>query len=226
MCASYGLGGGSYSENLQFGLDPMDTHEGRAIIDEWMREQKGKAAITGRNAVNLNPVIRADASGSRSIDLAWWWLWLDGSGPVKFSAFNSRDDKLLRSWRKPFQNRALLPATWYVEKGVRFELSSGAAFGIAAITSTVTDDATGKKLTTYSMLTRDAVGEAAHIWHRMPLVLPREAHDEWLDPTRPGDQSLLESARHSSDDFSASLRGIGAQPAANKGQSPVSPTLF
>lgn len=226
MCASYGLGGGPYSEHPLFGLDPMDAHEGRAIVDEWLREQKGKAAITGRNAVNLNPIIRADASGDRSIDLAWWWIWLDGSGPVKFSAFNSRDDRLLRSWRKPFQSRALLPAAWYVEKGVRFGLSSGEAFGIAAITSTVTDDATGEKLTTYSMVTRDAIGDAALVWHRMPLVLPREAHDEWLNPARQGDSSLLEAVRHASDDFSASLRGIGALPAASGGQSPTAPTLF
>lgn len=219
MCASYGLGGGPVSGGARFGLDPMDTHEGRAIIDEWMREQSGKAAITGRKAVNLNPIIRADSGGVRSITPAWWWVWLDGSGPVTFSAFNSRDDKLLRSWRKPFQTRALLPATWYVEKGVRFTLPGEEAFGIAAITSTVTNDATGEQLVTYSMVTRHAVGEAASVWHRMPLVLPREAHDEWLDPTRPGDADLVSGAQHASLHISTTLTA-GDAPGFS------SPTLF
>lgn len=198
MCASYGLGGGPYVDGVSFGLDPMDTREGKAVIDEWMRARSGHASITGRNAVNLNPIIRADAEGSRGIDLAWWWIWLDGSGPVKFSAFNSRDDKLLRSWHKPFQTRALLPATWYVEKGVHFGMPGGEAFGIAALTTTVRNAQTGDSLITYSMVTRESIGEAAETWHRMPLVLPRSMHDEWLDPTRPGDAELVAKAQHAS----------------------------
>lgn len=188
-----------------FGLDPMDTREGRAIVDEWMSSRSGKAAITGRIAVNLNPIIRVSEDGARSIDLAWWWIWLDGSGPVKFSAFNSRDDKLMRSWKKPFQTRALLPATWYIEKGVRFRLPEDEAFGIAALTSTVRNAQTGEELITYSMVTRDAVGEAAETWSRMPLVLPREMHDEWLDPARSGDAELVSKVKLASGAISAAM---------------------
>lgn len=212
MCASYGLGGGPYSEDQDLGIEPLDTREGRAALDQWLAERHGRAAITGKNARNLNPIILADAGGDRSLEFAWWWLWLDGSGPVRFSAFNSRDDKLMSSWRAPFQKRALLPATWYVEKKVRFGLPAGETFGIAALTSTVVDEATGAELVTYSMVTRDAVGKAAETWPRMPLVLPRELHDEWLDPDRPGDADLVAQIQHASAEISAEMTAGGERP--------------
>jgi len=204
MCASYGLGGGPY---LGGDVPPdsiLDTRENRGVLDEWMRDRKGDAKITGKNARNLNPIIR-DLGNGRRFDLAWWWLWYDASGPVKFSAFNSRDDKLLRSWKKPFQSRALLPATWYVEKKVRFGLPDGEVFGIAALTNTITQD-DGTELITYSMVTREAPAgsEAADAWNRMPLILPVEMHDEWLSD-RPGDESLVAEIQHASVEISEAM---------------------
>ncbi|MEV8338823.1 SOS response-associated peptidase family protein [Leucobacter sp. NPDC077196] len=199
MCASYGLGG-----SLPLDLEPLSETEHATLIDAWLEQRSGNAKITGKNARNLNPVITADATGARHVQLAWWWLWLDASGPVKFSAFNSRDDRLLRSWKRPFQHRAILPANWYVEKQGRFHLPGDEAFGIAALTSTVTLE-DGSELISYSMVTRDAVGEAAEVWPRMPLVLPREMHDEWLDPERAGDAALVAEAQHASDGISRAL---------------------
>lgn len=205
MCAGYGIGGGQFAPDHKFGIEPMDTHEGRALLDEWLVAHNGKANITGARALNLNPLIRGGAGGSRKLELGWWWLWLNGAGPVKFSAFNSRDDKLTRSWARPFQQRALLPATWYVEKKVRFGLPDDEAFGIAAVTNTVTDANTGATRITYSMVTRDAVGEAADTWHRMPMVLPASLHDEWLDPGRQGDEDLVSTARIGSEEISRAM---------------------
>lgn len=203
MCASTGLGGGD-GRALPYDLPPMSDPENQLLIREWIREQGGNAKITGRLALNLNPIIRSGTDGERELLLAWWWLWLDGTGPVKFSAFNSRDDKLMRSWKRPFQTRALIPATWYIEKKGRFHLPGDEVFGIAAVTNTVTRE-DGTELTTYSMVTRDAVGEAANFWHRMPLVLPREMHDEWLNPARVGDAKLVAEAQLASEELSRTL---------------------
>lgn len=204
MCASYGLGGGP-AGNYPPDLAPMSEPASQALLSAWMEQRKGSAKITGRNALNLNPIIRATDDG-REMLLAWWWLWLDSSGPVKFSAFNSRDDRLLRSWKRPFQHRALLPATWYVEKKGKFHLPDNDVFGIAALTNTVTRD-DGSELVTYSMVTRDAPAgsEAADYWGRMPLVLPRDMHDEWLDPARPGDAELVAQVQHASEEISHEL---------------------
>lgn len=226
MCATYGLGGGLGGgvpgATMPYGLEPLDERDSQALLREWMQERDGQAKITGKNARNLNPVIRVGAEsgaesgggessgGDRELALGWWSIWLDGSGPVKFTSFNARDDKLMRSWRKPFQQRALLPATWYIEGKKRWALPDGQLFAIAAITSTVVEEATGEPRLSYSMVTRSGVGEASSVISqrgdsRMPLVLPAEMHDDWLDPARPGDADLVAEVQIGSDEVSRAL---------------------
>ena len=232
MCASTGLKHGGNS----IGVDgepfsPLDERETAAEVAAWWEQQNGQMKITGNRARNLNPIIRSRRSESdshgghgegsaRELVFAWWWIWRSGSGPVKFSAFNSRSDRLTQSWSREFQHRAIIPASWYVEKGVRFEHSTGETFGIAALTSTVTEP-DGNELVTYSLVTRDAVGEAAEVHDRMPLVLPPEQHDAWLDNTRIGDQRLAEAAVSWSGEISLAMQ---ASPQRETGSSAV--TLF
>lgn len=205
MCATYGLGGGPYpvdDQDFRFDLPPLDDRENASALVEWMRENDHTARITGVNARNLNPLIIIE-SGRRHLEFAWWWLHL-GNKPARFSAFNSRDDALIRRWRSPFQHRALIPATWYVEKGQTFGLD-GDVFAIAAITTTA-EQPDGSRLLTYSMVTRDAVGNARNTHPRMPLVLPPESHDEWLDPNRPGDLDLVSEMVSDSQELSTSIK--------------------
>ncbi|MCM6775705.1 SOS response-associated peptidase [Nocardia sp. CDC159] len=44
-----------------------------------------------------------------------------------------------------------------------------------------------------TILTTDAIGELAKIHDRMPLPMPREHWDAWLDPTHPAPAELLET---------------------------------
>ncbi|WP_420100167.1 SOS response-associated peptidase family protein [Corynebacterium sp.] len=200
MCASYGL-----DPLSTYGLEPLDERENRNVLERWIEQRGGNAKITGKKARNLNPLITAP-DGERRLDLAWWWLHLGGK-PAEFSAFNARDDKLLSSrvWKGPFrQYRALAPATWYVEKGRTFALPDGETFGIASITTTAqTDDG---DMLTYALVTRDAVDEAATVHPRMPLILPRELHDDWLNPDIPGDGDLLAEAIAASEQVSRQVR--------------------
>ncbi|GAB2554827.1 SOS response-associated peptidase family protein [Leucobacter ruminantium] len=224
MCAIYGASGGPHGLGLTFDLPPMHEPDSRALVERWAREQRGRARITGRKARNLNPLIHV-RGGARSVELGWWWLHVAGA-PAPYSAFNSRDDALLRSWREPFQRRALLPARWYVEKGRTFALPGDELFGIAAIVTPVPGERGGGidgegELLSYSMVTRDAVAAAAEADPRMPLVLPREFHDEWLDPDRVGDAELISRARFASEGIGAALRIIDV---AGEGSMP--PTLF
>lgn len=115
----------------------MDERENRLLLEKWIERRGGNAKITGKKAVNLNPLITADESGDLALNLAWWWIHV-GNEPATFSAFNARNDRLLQSrvWKGPCrEHRALAPATWYVEKGCRFALPGGKAFGIASITT-------------------------------------------------------------------------------------------
>lgn len=62
---------------------------------------------------------------------------------------------------------------------------------------------------TYALVTRDAVAQAATVHPRMPLVLPWELHDEWLDPTLAGDGELLAEALSASEELSRSMEIVG-----------------
>lgn len=147
-------------------------------------------------------------AGERLLEQGWWWLHVGGR-PAKFSAFNSRDDALTRRWKLAFQRRALLPATSYEEGGKRWQLPDGRAFLIAAITAPRLED-DGSETISYSMVTRAGIGEASTVLSsrgesRMPLVLPAELHDEWLDPDRPGDDELASLVQRGSDEISREL---------------------
>lgn len=208
MCASTGLKHGGFGVGIDGKpFSPLDEREIAEEISTWWDSNNGQMKITGKNARNLNPIIRA-ASGGRELTFAWWWIWPTSAGPAKYSAFNARDDNLTgRAWSKPFQHRALIPASWYVEKGVRFAHPTGETLGIAAITNTVTD-VDGSDLVTYSMVTREAVGEASGTWNRMPLVLPPDAHDAWLDPERAGTREFADESVARSEELSRSLISV------------------
>ncbi|MCJ7858954.1 SOS response-associated peptidase family protein [Corynebacterium kalidii] len=183
----------------------MDERENRLLLEQWIERRGGNAKITGKKALNLNPLITADESGHRELHLAWWWVHV-GNEPATFSAFNARDDKLLSSrvWKTPFrEHRALAPATWYVEKGKKFALPGGEAFGIASITTTAYRG--DEKMLTYALVTRDAVEAAATVHPRMPLVLPAKLHDDWLDTELTGDGDLLAEALTASEELSRSM---------------------
>lgn len=213
MCASTGLRHGGTAIGVDGNpFDPLDDRPIAAEISHWWEERDGVMKITGRNARNLNPIIRA-GDGGRELEFAWWWIWPTSAGPAKYSAFNARDDNLTgRAWSRPFQQRALVPATWYVEKGVDFMHPSEQTFGIAAITTTV-EDPSGGQLTTYALVTRAAVGEAKSVHDRMPLILPPDRHDAWLDPERRGDLTLAHDAVGWSEEISHVMTAASA-PAA------------
>ncbi|UQV53748.1 SOS response-associated peptidase family protein [Corynebacterium pseudodiphtheriticum] len=211
MCATYGLEPTMELPNYE----PLFQPESQQLLEQWMDQRSGTAKITGRKARNLNPLITAKANtdsndtapeGKRQLDLAWWWLHL-GNEPAQFSAFNARDDKLLHSrvWKKPFaQHRGLAPAHWYIEKGQRFELPNTQGYAIATITAP--SHHPDGDLLSYALVTRYAVAEAATVHPRMPLLLPEELHDDWLDPQLEGDEELLAEALAASESLSRQVR--------------------
>lgn len=129
MCSSYGAGGPDFP--LPDDVVIMDDMNVDAEVRAWAARGSGRAKITGPRALNFNPIIRGL---EHDVELAWWWLWRGGA-KAKFSAFNSREDALTRSWKAPFQRRALLPASWYDEGGMTWALPGGQPFMIAAITA-------------------------------------------------------------------------------------------
>ncbi len=241
MCGSYGIraveeiGARLTGSRVRFSASAAGGAEGAGragdALTAWSAAHRGRARITGRLARNLNPVIHAPG-GERELSLGWWWLHVAGR-PAEYSAFNSRDDKLLRSWREPFQRRALLPADWYLEQKRLFGLPDQGPFAIAAITAPVAPDEDGT-LVSYSMVTRDAVGAPRRTHPRMPLILPADMHEEWLDPRRVGDAGLVARALAASEELSHAVLPLDGDAAAGilgpdrtqDPPEPAQPTLF
>lgn len=196
MCASYGLK--ISPDDLHYAFAPLDERTASAEIAAWLEEFRDQPAKpTGVHARNLNPVVRErerDGVRVRSIELAWWKLWVRGE-PAKFPAINARVEGIVGSsaWGGPFaKRRVLVPATEYHEKGHRFTLPEGlfAFAGLSAISKTPE----GEWMVSYAIVTQPASAHIAAIHDRMPLVLPAEMYEEWLDPMRPGDAALVDEA--------------------------------
>jgi putative SOS response-associated peptidase YedK len=202
MCASYGLQ--VEAADIHYGFAVIDDKVQSAALEGWLEEFRHEPAKpTGVHRRNLNPIVRERVSAGRdgagehrrTVDLAWWKLWVRGE-PAKFPAINARVEGLVGSgaWSGPLKSRrGLVPATEYYEKGHRFALPDEpkglfAFAGLWNVTKTPDDE----WMVSYAIVTQPAPPHVASIHDRMPLIVPRELYDEWLDPTRVGDQELLD----------------------------------
>jgi putative SOS response-associated peptidase YedK len=199
MCASYGLQ--VEAADIHYGFSVIDDKVATVALEGWLEEFRDEPAKpTGVHRRNLNPLIRErDKEGERrrTVDLAWWKLWIRGE-PAKFPAINARVEGLVGSgaWSGPLKSRrALVPATEYHEKGHRFALPDEpkGLFAFAGLWN-VTKTPDEEWMVSYTIVTQPASPHIAAIHDRMPLILPRTLYDEWLDPTRVGDQELLDEA--------------------------------
>jgi putative SOS response-associated peptidase YedK len=203
VCASYGLQ--VEAADIHYGFSVIDELASTTALEGWLEEFRDEPVKpTGVHRRNLNPIVRErekDGERLRTVDLAWWKLWVRGE-PAKFPAINARVEGLVGSgaWSGPLKSRrGLVPATEYYEKGHRFALPDEpkGLFAFAGLWN-VTKTPEGEWMVSYTIVTQPAARQIASIHDRMPLILPRDLYDEWLDPTRVGDQELLDEARAAS----------------------------
>lgn len=162
------------------------------------------AAVVSRHA-------QPDDEPTRRIRLMRWGLvppWTkpgpDGApaagGPL---LINARADKVTTSpaYRSAAQHRrCLVPMDGYYEwrppssaspKTPFYLHRDGAMLFAAGLWSVWRPDRRFDPLLSVTIITTEAVGELATIHHRMPLLLPENRWDRWLDPDAPVDTALL-----------------------------------
>ena len=193
MCASYGLDprAGDFKHFARAGDEVMVES-----IQQWA-EKNAREVVkpTGVNMRNLNPIIREhahDGAVERRAELAWWKLWVGGA-PAKFPAINARVESLMGSgaWSGPLKaRRALVPVTEYFEKGRSFAFG-GQSFALAGIYNVAKFE--DNWMLSYAIITQPAAPHVAEIHDRMPLIVPADLYDDWLDPALVGDQGLLDA---------------------------------
>jgi len=203
MCASYGL------EIRGTGLETSDERLATEDLVEWMERNAGATIRpTGRTARNFNPIVTPDG-----VEESWWGLWVGGA-PGKFSTINARSERLTQGlWKRPFaQGRVLVPASQYFEyrdEGGRrkqryaFAMPDGRLFAFAGVAAPIQGE--GLPRSSYAIVTRTPTPRAAEIHDRMPLILPADFYDAWLDPARAGDEALVAEALAVSEELSEEL---------------------
>jgi putative SOS response-associated peptidase YedK len=143
----------------------------------------------------------SDATHVRNLETASWGLiapWQKNFAEARASqshAINARRESIHEkpTFRDAFRtSRCLIPATGYYEWATSlgkyppkqpFYISSesGAPLSIAGIWSTWKSEK-GEFIQSASIITREAVDELATIHSRMPVFMPRDRWDEWLNP--------------------------------------------
>jgi len=143
--------------------------------------------------------------GQRALRLGRWWMiphfW---SKPLKAlpAAFNARAEDVAEKpfWRRAFQQyRCLVPATGWrefkpegkVKQPYQFRLERR-LFAFAGLWSRwVSPD--GEVVESFAVITTPPSPQAAVFHDRMPLVLPPELYDGWLDPAADAQPLLLDA---------------------------------
>lgn len=187
MCGRYDLGGGQESdEELEEIIALLNRRPENAAM-----KQSGEVF-----PADIVPVI-ANSRRMRVRPFAMQWGYRLAGGK---RVINARSET---AWQKPlFQDgiqnrRCLIPAVWYYEwerhdaQKIRHAIrphGSGLLYMAGIYRS---DEAQGRA--TFAILTREAAPEIAFIHPRMPVMLPREAAQDWLNPRYKAEE-LLASA--------------------------------
>jgi putative SOS response-associated peptidase YedK len=139
-------------------------------------------------------IVTRTREGRRAVRLARWWLiprFWNKSLKALPASFNARSDEIENKpfWRDAFRSsRCLVPATGWREfagkPGTKqpYHFHFGhRPFAFAGLWSTWIAGS-GEVVDSFAIVTTAASGAAAAVHDRMPLVLPAESHDAWLDP--------------------------------------------
>jgi putative SOS response-associated peptidase YedK len=162
----------------------IDNSEFRSIISE---VEKSIAIRSGEiYPTNIAPVL--SPSGTMTA-MRWGFPKFDGKGEIINARSETAAEKNM--FRRPFiEGRCLIPASWYFEwekrgtKKVKYAFANVNKDPLWLAGLSKTDFNTG--ISYYVVLTRPAWSEISFIHDRMPVILPKESHDDWLfghDPT-------------------------------------------
>ena len=174
------------------GYDDMIEVLSRSSLTAKFIETHGRPLVTTGEVrpSDIVPVIAPDSHGTRSFFPMQWGF---RNPDHDFTVFNARCETagtkptFSEAWKS---HRCIIPASYYFEwehiKSTDGKVKTGAKYTIQP----AGDDMTWlcglyrmeDSLPHFVVLTRDPVGELAAIHDRMPLMMPRDMIDAWIDP--------------------------------------------
>jgi putative SOS response-associated peptidase YedK len=179
MCGTYG-----------FSIDDAKDVYSRFEIEKAFMEVQKRYKITPGQ---VNPVVTRHSPNS--LEPMFWGLipYFAKDSKFDFNTINARAERVADapSYRKPFRNqRCIIPMTHFYEpdKSVKpsipwlFKLKDQEMFGVAGLYDIWKDPRDGKEITSYTLITTEANEIVGRVHHRMPVILPKEDEDAWLNP--------------------------------------------
>ena len=141
--------------------------------------------------------VRADAEGHRTLAMLYWGLvpsWARERS-IGQRMNNARGETLAEkpSFRNAWRRRRCLVLAdgWYewqrvgsIKQPYFFHFADADPFGMAGLWESWRDPDSGEPLESCCIVTTAARGVAAPVHDRMPVIVPRERHEAWLDPRR------------------------------------------
>ena len=161
-------------------------------------EKREQLSVTFSGEVSPGMAVPAIAN-DRACRLAGfamsWGLPKPGGGPGLVINARSETAPAKRLFAEACdRHRCLLPASWYFEWGPaddkRKRALRPAGEECCLLAGLYARPSRPGELARYAVLTRQAVGVSGRIHDRMPVVVPLERMDGWLDLARPYDQAL------------------------------------
>lgn len=192
----------------RFYVEP-DTEEIREIIAEVQRSQLSGKFIRAGSAIltfgeirptNVVPVIASRKDGKKAAFPMKWGFQIPGRSLLVNARVETASEKptFKEAWEK---HRCIIPASWYYEWehiiGNSGQKKVGDKYMIQPKGSSMTWIAglyrMEDNLPVFTVLTKEPTAELRRIHDRMPLLLPKSAINEWIDP-RSNPKGLLQYA--------------------------------
>ena len=152
---------------------------------------------------DIVPVIRRAEAGRELATLRWGLVpfW---AKDLKIGAkmINAKAETVAEkpAFRDPFKRRRCLVLAdgfyeWKTIDGKKqpflFRLKSGGLFAFAGLWAVWKDKESEERVESFTIITTEPNALTAPIHNRMPVILPADAYDLWLDPEAADGQSLL-----------------------------------
>lgn len=192
MCGRYAQGQGIDDIVEQFQLD--DSLIDHSLPINW------NIAPTNEIYIVRNLAVENKSLEKRVLDTCSWGMigpWIKDVGQARASqshAINARSESIHEkpTFRSAFRNsRCLIPATGYYEWATALgkyrpkqpfyiHSADNKSLSMAGIWN-IWKSESGEEIHTASIITREAVGKLAAIHSRMPVMMPIDRWEEWLD---------------------------------------------
>ncbi|WP_024347358.1 SOS response-associated peptidase [Lacrimispora indolis] len=158
------------------GIDNIELQSIIAAVERKSAVKTGEIYPT-----NTAPVLSPNGNMTA---MRWGFPKFDGKGEIINARSETAAEKNMFK-KSMIEGRCLIPASWYFEwekqgsKKVKYSLFSpdNQPLWLAGISKE--DYKTGESL--FVILTRPAWSGISFIHDRMPVILPKEKHDEWLN---------------------------------------------